>query len=79
MILTKMIEDGFELAKKHENLRNEIINSEDTPKELKDAMIKIEEEFVQQKIDDDKYMEENKHRKIVGYNENFMPIYEEEK
>jgi hypothetical protein len=77
--IKKMIEEGFELAQKHENLRNEIINNENTPKELKDELIKVKEEFDQQKIADDKYIEENKHRKIVGYSENFMPIYEDEK
>ena len=77
--INKMIEEGFELAQKHENLRNEIINDENTPKELKNELIKLKEEFEQQKITDDKYIEENKHVKIVGYSENFMPIYEDEK
>jgi hypothetical protein len=74
-----MIEEGFELAQKHENLRNEIINNENAPKELKDELIKLKEEFEQQKITDDKYIEDNKHRKTVGYSENFIPIYEDEK
>lgn len=74
--INKMLEDGFKLAKKHENLRNEIMNSEATPKELKDAMIKIKEESDQRKIEDDNYIEENKHRKIVGYDQKFNPIYE---
>jgi hypothetical protein len=49
------------------------------PKELSDELMKIKEEFDQQKIDDDKYIENNKHRKIVGYNERYMPIYGDEK
>jgi uncharacterized protein (UPF0147 family) len=77
--INKMIEDGFELAQKHENLRNEIINDENVPKELRDELMKLKDEFEQQKNADDKYIKENKHRKIVGYSENFMPIYEDEK
>lgn len=77
--VNKMIEDGFELAQKHEKLCNELIKNEDTPKEIRDVLIKLNEEFDQQKISDDKYVEENKHRKIIGYSKNFMPIYEDEK
>jgi len=47
--INKILEDGFYLGKKHENLRNEIINDENTPKELKDGLIKLKEEFDQQK------------------------------
>ena len=74
--INKMLKDGFKLAKKYENLENEIMNSEATPKKLKDVMIKLKEELEQRKIENDNYMEENKHRIIVGYDENFNAIYE---
>lgn len=47
---------------------------------IQNTVLNLEkQEFDQQKILDDKYVEENKHRKIIGYSENFMLIYEDEK
>jgi hypothetical protein len=74
--INKMVEEGFELSQKHENLRDEIINDETSPKELTDGLIKLKEEFDQQKTADDKYIEDNKHKKIIGYDERYIPIYE---
>jgi hypothetical protein len=78
--IKKIIEYGNSIHQKHEQIRQEILADESLlPKELKDELIKLKEKFDQQKIANDKYIEENKHRKIVGYSENFMPIYEDEK
>lgn len=78
--INKMIEDGFKLSQKHEQIRQEILADETLlPKELKDELNKLKEQFDQQKIDDDKYIEDNKHRKIVGYDDRYMPVYEDEK
>lgn len=37
--IDKLIEQGAELARKQESIRNEILNNPDIPQELKDAMI----------------------------------------
>ena len=75
--IKKIIEHGNSVHQKHEQIRQEMLIL--LPKELSDELMKIKEEFDQQKIDDDKYIENNKHRKIVGYNERYMPIYGDEK
>ena len=78
--INKMIEDGFKLAQKHEQIIQEILSDDSLPQEMKEELVKINQEFEEQRLKDEKYIEDNKHRKIVGYNpENFMPIYEEEK
>jgi hypothetical protein len=78
--IKKIIEHGNSVQKKHEQIRQEILADETLlPKELRDGLIKLKEEFDQQKIVDNKYIEDNKHRKIVGYDERYMPIYEDEK
>lgn len=74
--ITKEIEKSFELAKAQEKLRSEILKNEIIPQELKDGLIKLKEKFEQQRIDDEKFIEDNKHRKIIGYDSSFMPIYE---
>jgi len=43
--INKLIERGAELARKHEEIRNEIINNPDVSQELKDKFIQLEEEF----------------------------------
>ena len=73
----RLIEKIDATIKKHDTLLNEIIDNESLPKELRDEMVKIKEVIHQQKIDDDKYIEANKHRKIIGYDDNFMPIYKD--
>ena len=56
---------------------NEIMNDPDIPQDLKDKFSKIREESKKEQEKYEKYLEENKHRKIIGYNtENFEPIYE---
>jgi hypothetical protein len=78
--IEKIIEHGNSVHQKHEQIRQEILADEILlPKELRDELNKLKEQFNQQKIDDDKYIEDNKHRKIVGYDERYMPIYEDEK
>ena len=43
--IDKLIEQGAELACKHEELRNEIINDPNVPQEIKDALIQAKKEF----------------------------------
>ena len=38
--IDKLIERGAELARKHEEIRDEILNNPDMPQELKDIIIK---------------------------------------
>ena len=78
--INKMIEDGFKLAQKHEQIREEMLDDGSLPQEMKEELVKLKQEFEEQHLKDEKYIEDNKHRKIVGYNpENLMPIYEDEK
>ena len=78
--INKMIEDGFKLAQKGEQIRQEMLDSDYLPQEMKEELLKLNQEFEEQRLKEEKYIEDNKHRKIVGYNlENFMPIYEDEK
>jgi hypothetical protein len=78
--IEKIIEHGNNIHQKHEQIRQEILADESLlPKELRDGLIKLKEEFGQQKNADDKYIDDNKHRKIVGYDERYMPIYGDEK
>ena len=52
------------------------LNNPDIPQELKDELLKIREKFDKEKLEQDKYLEENKHRKIKGYNpDTFMAGY----
>lgn len=61
-----------------EKLNELFLNNPDIPQELKDGLLKIREKFDKEKLEQDKYLEENKHRKIKGYNpDTFMPIYED--
>jgi hypothetical protein len=78
--INKMIEDGFKLAQKHEQIRQEMLNDVSLPQEMKEELVKLNQEFEEQRLKDEKYIEDNKHRKILGYNpDTFMPIYEDEK
>ena len=53
------------------------LNNPDVPQELKDELLNIRENFDKEKLEQDKYLEENKQRKIKGYDpETFEPIYE---
>lgn len=77
--IDKLIEQGAELARKHEELRNEILNDPNVPQEIKDALIQAKKEFEEKEKEHKEYLEINKHRKIKGYHpDNFEPIYEDE-
>lgn len=69
-----------ELSKKVEYFNNEIINNPDLPQEIKEALSKIRAHSKQKWEEYEKYLEENKHKKIIGYNpETFEPIFEDKK
>ena len=77
-IFVKKINYGDSVHQKHEQIRQEMLADESLlPKEPRDGLVKLKEQFDQQKIADDKYIENNKHRKIVGYDERYMPIYKD--
>jgi hypothetical protein len=76
--INKMIEEGFELAKKHDQLRQELLNNPTLPQEMLEVLKELEGEIQEQGLRDEEYIEKNKHRKIIGYDsETFMPIYED--
>jgi uncharacterized coiled-coil DUF342 family protein len=73
--LKKLIEEGEKIQDKINELHQEIFNNPDIPQYLKNGIKEIDDKF--KKIEFKKYLDENKHRKIIGYNtETFMPIYE---
>ena len=49
--IDKLIERGAELARKHEEMRDEILNNPDVSQELKDKFIQLEEEFKKKSIE----------------------------
>ena len=49
--INKLIERGAELARKHEEIRDEIINNPYVSQELKDKFIQLEEEFKKKSIE----------------------------
>lgn len=68
---------GKELEAKMENFWNDIFNDPDVPQDIKDRIIEDREKLKKNAEEYEKYLEENKHRKIIGYNsETFEPIYE---
>ena len=68
--IDKLIEQGAELARKHEELRDEILNNLDMPQELKDLIIK-------NRIPDDKIVDLTGGKKIKYINpETFEIEYE---
>lgn len=77
--INKVIEQGKEYSKLIEKIREEILNNPDVPQESKEEFIKLYKDFEKKKIDYAKKLEDNKHRKIIGFDpENFEPIYEDE-
>jgi len=75
--INELIEKMKELSKRHEELQNEVLNNPDILQEDKDEFIKIRERFDKEEVDYEKYLENNKDRKIIGYDpETFEPIYE---
>lgn len=75
----ELIKDMDILVKQYESLQDEIVNNPKVPQEIKSEIIKMRENFKKEQELYKKYLEENKHRKIIGFNpENFKPIYEDE-
>ena len=78
MDIDELLKRALNIIKKHEEATNEFFNDESFPKELKEGLIKIREESEQHFKEYEAYMEQNKDRKIIGYNpDDFMPIFEE--
>ena len=62
-----------------EELRNEILNNDSIPQELKDKMNNLKTEFEMNWSEEDKLISDNikNGKKIVGYDkETFLPIFE---
>ena len=62
-----------------EELRNEILNNDSIPHELKDKMNNLKTEFEMNWSEEDKLISDNikNGKKIVGYDkETFLPIFE---
>lgn len=70
-------EKSMRLIKEIESFRGEILNDSEIPEELKNGLIEIIERHKKEDVQLEKYLEANKHRKIIGYDtETFLPIYE---
>ena len=68
-----------ELLKKHEDLRNEILNNSNIPQDLKDQLNKLKTELETKWSEEDNWINDNikNGKKIIGYNkETFLPIFE---
>jgi hypothetical protein len=65
--LDKLIQKGAELARKHEEIRNEILNNPDMPQELKDIII-------ENRIPDDKVVDLTSGKKIKYINPDTFEI-----
>jgi len=64
---------------KYEQLRNEILNNDNIPQDLKDRMNNLKTEFETKWSEEDKCINDNlkNGKKIIGYdNETFLPIFE---
>ena len=73
----EMKRKGEEIRKKMEELHTEILNDPNIPQDTKDEFMRLAKECGDEKIRYVKYLEENKDKKIIGYNpENFEPIFE---
>tara|TARA_R110000868_G_scaffold317483_1_gene578317 strand:+ start:1719 stop:1973 length:255 start_codon:yes stop_codon:yes gene_type:complete len=73
----EIIEKMKQISEEFRKTEEIFLNNPDIPQELKDGLLNIRENFDEKKLEQDKYLEENKHRKIKGYNpETFEPIYE---
>jgi hypothetical protein len=65
--IDKLIQKGAELARKHEEIRNEILNNPDIPQELKDIII-------ENRIPDDKIIELTEGKRIKHINPDTFEI-----
>ena len=68
-----------DIIKKHEDLRNEILNNCNIPKELKNQLNNLKTEFETKWFEEDKWINDNikNGKKIIGYDkETFLPIFE---
>jgi len=78
MDITALIEKNKQIAKKLEDLNSEISNNLDVPQEVKDKLTEIRIASDRRREESLKYLEENKHKKILGYNpETFEPIFKD--
>jgi len=67
------------MNKKHEDLRNEILNDGNIPQDLKDKLNNLKTEFEIKWSEEDKLINDNikNGKKIIGYDEEtFLPIFE---
>lgn len=67
------------MNKKHEDLRNEILNDDNIPQDLKDKLNNLKTEFEIKWSEEDKLITNNikNGKKIIGYDkETFLPIFE---
>jgi hypothetical protein len=67
------------MNKKHEDLRNEILNDGNIPQDLKDKLNNLKTEFETKWSEEDKVINNNikNGKKIIGYDEEtFLPIFE---
>jgi hypothetical protein len=67
------------MNKKHEDLRNEILNDGNIPQDLKDKLNNLKTEFETKWSEYDYWINDNikNGKKIIGYdNETFLPIFE---
>jgi hypothetical protein len=67
------------MNKKHEDLRNEILNDGNIPQDLKDKLNNLKTEFETKWSEEDKLINNNikNGKKIVDYDEEtFLPIFE---
>jgi len=64
---------------KHEQLRNEILNNDNIPQDLKDQLNNLKTEFELKWSEEDKWINDNlkNNKKVIGYDkETFLPIFE---
>jgi replication initiation and membrane attachment protein DnaB len=67
------------MNKKHEDLRNEILNDDNIPQDLKDKLNNLKTEFEIKWSEEDKLITNNikNGKKIISYDkETFLPIFE---
>jgi|688.fasta_scaffold1179945_2 hypothetical protein len=75
--ITELQSKAEELKKQHDELFNSIIHDDSIPQDIKNGLIEIRERFDNESAEYKKKLEENKGRKIIGYDtETFEPIYE---